>query len=324
MNETNLRIKDIDLLKGLLIILVILGHIIQGKLSESIWRNLIYSFHMPLFIGITGYLFNIVTISRLSLIGIFNKYFFRLILPWSIAAATYYIVRGILGTNSFSLLTLKNSLLYPFYHLWFIPGFLSWIVLTWILKKIFANFNHILFLGFFISLIFMILHQYPKIYSDIHYVTRMLSIITYTFRPYFYIFFLIGIYYRSIPLHRPNIFEILSPLFFLCFVIYLFYNENIKLSILNFFVLNFFILNLCLKLASTNSLFQFNFIEWLGKNSLGIYLWHVLPILISKYLLGLESLGKFYLVTFIFEIAFMIIYIGLIKIPFFKKYVFGM
>ncbi len=48
-----------DSLKGILIVLVVLGHAIQGVYGEDvesnrIW-NIIYSFHMPAFFAISGF-----------------------------------------------------------------------------------------------------------------------------------------------------------------------------------------------------------------------------------------------------------------------------
>lgn len=60
MNSKN-RICGIDVLKGGLIILVVIGHAIQYSLPEGacynclLW-NLIYSFHMPAFMAISGFL----------------------------------------------------------------------------------------------------------------------------------------------------------------------------------------------------------------------------------------------------------------------------
>ncbi|MWQ00011.1 acyltransferase family protein [Glaesserella parasuis] len=44
-----------DATKGFLIILVILGHVILGSLNENTLRYIIYFFHMPLFLAVTGY-----------------------------------------------------------------------------------------------------------------------------------------------------------------------------------------------------------------------------------------------------------------------------
>jgi fucose 4-O-acetylase-like acetyltransferase len=61
------RLEWIDVLKGITIYLVIIGHVIQygnGKTyldTESFWDNyifqFIYSFHMPLFIFLSGFCF---------------------------------------------------------------------------------------------------------------------------------------------------------------------------------------------------------------------------------------------------------------------------
>lgn len=56
------RIVWADALKGLLIVLVVLGHSIQASkiqlcesfINDYLW-NLIYSFHMPAFIAISGF-----------------------------------------------------------------------------------------------------------------------------------------------------------------------------------------------------------------------------------------------------------------------------
>lgn len=55
------RLIWVDALKGILMILVVLGHAIQAELGpyceESHLWNLIYSFHMPAFMAISGWLF---------------------------------------------------------------------------------------------------------------------------------------------------------------------------------------------------------------------------------------------------------------------------
>ena len=60
MTEIKVRKVWIDSLKGILILLVVLGHSIQNTLKEgcydNYWWNLIYSFHMPAFMAISGYL----------------------------------------------------------------------------------------------------------------------------------------------------------------------------------------------------------------------------------------------------------------------------
>lgn len=57
--KNNSRLLWADSLKGLLMILVILGHAIQVYMPEACFHNhvwnLIYSFHMPAFMTVSGY-----------------------------------------------------------------------------------------------------------------------------------------------------------------------------------------------------------------------------------------------------------------------------
>lgn len=48
-----MRNKQIDVLKGIGAILVVIGHIVTGTI-----KNIIYAFHMPLFFFLSGYVFN--------------------------------------------------------------------------------------------------------------------------------------------------------------------------------------------------------------------------------------------------------------------------
>ncbi len=62
VNNHAKRIEWVDIVKGLLILTVILGHAIQESLKvrfisfeDNLWRNIIYSFHMPAFMAMSGY-----------------------------------------------------------------------------------------------------------------------------------------------------------------------------------------------------------------------------------------------------------------------------
>lgn len=59
------RDNKFDFIKGILIILVVIGHAIQalyGIDNKEVWYNpifnIVYTFHMPLFIFISGYFFS--------------------------------------------------------------------------------------------------------------------------------------------------------------------------------------------------------------------------------------------------------------------------
>jgi fucose 4-O-acetylase-like acetyltransferase len=80
------RIKWIDTAKGLGIILVILGH--KLTISSSIY-NYIYSFHMPFFFFLSGYLFSDINNMKLKDFAI--KKSRSLLIPYFIFAAISYI-----------------------------------------------------------------------------------------------------------------------------------------------------------------------------------------------------------------------------------------
>lgn len=68
------RLIWIDSLKGWLMILVVLGHAIQSSLGDTCFQNhlwnLIYSFHMPAFMAISGW-FAFSNTSKTINVGIF-------------------------------------------------------------------------------------------------------------------------------------------------------------------------------------------------------------------------------------------------------------
>lgn len=114
------RDESIDTVKGLLMILVVLGHVI-GSFQEYqlniFLRNFIYMFHMPLFIFLSGY-FNKIEKTKSSVITLLETYIvFQFI---------YY------GTN----FNLFSYILYPNWILWYIFSLMLWKISTFALKKL--------------------------------------------------------------------------------------------------------------------------------------------------------------------------------------------
>lgn len=72
----------IDALKGILILFVIAGHLLPGGLNSSFLRYSIYAFHMPLFLFISGYLFNLKKNAQSAYAHIVKKYWKRMLLEW--------------------------------------------------------------------------------------------------------------------------------------------------------------------------------------------------------------------------------------------------
>lgn len=111
------RIIWADSLKGLLIILVVLGHAIQIVFAKECFNdhmfNLIYSFHMPAFMAISGY-FAFRT-KRVSLFTACKRRCLQLLVPyflWSFISCS-------IGW-SFSWAKMMNLFIYPDSSFWFL------------------------------------------------------------------------------------------------------------------------------------------------------------------------------------------------------------
>ncbi len=115
VNEENNRISIWDNLKFILIFLVVLGHILEPLISDSI--NLkrlyifIYTFHMPAFIFISG-LFSKKAVEEKN-----YKKIFEFIIIYLFAAVIYYLCEIFVGGGNALRLDLFNIRAFPWYAL---------------------------------------------------------------------------------------------------------------------------------------------------------------------------------------------------------------
>ncbi|MCM1511446.1 MAG: acyltransferase family protein [Clostridium sp.] len=125
-----------DSLKGWLMLLVILGHAIQSTLgancgSNHVW-NLIYSFHMPAFMAISGWL---TFRERGGHNGIYyscKRRNTQLLLPYFVWTVISFLCKG-----EYTLRFLGDSLLYPDRSFWFL-WVLFWICIIFNLAQLAA------------------------------------------------------------------------------------------------------------------------------------------------------------------------------------------
>jgi len=106
------RIEYIDAIKGFAIFLVVFAHAIAWNISDTsaiihydygispnlkvggfLWQ-IIYSFHMPLFFFVAGYLFNINKTSFSEVLFVVKKKSQRLLIPWIMTGSLMLLVRG--------------------------------------------------------------------------------------------------------------------------------------------------------------------------------------------------------------------------------------
>ena len=90
------RLEYVDQLKGLAILLVVVGHVfifsfrVQGEAYISPWHDVIYSFHMPLFAFLSGlFIKGIDSLQRL------RKLAERFLIPMIVIGGTYTLWRGL-------------------------------------------------------------------------------------------------------------------------------------------------------------------------------------------------------------------------------------
>lgn len=109
------RLLYLDAMKGILIVLVILGHAIQFTIADYqhvFLFRFIYSFHMPLFFLISGYL----TFKGQYDERLIQKRAIQLLVPF----VTWAFLLPLFETGTFELSRSVNALLYPDNGLWFL------------------------------------------------------------------------------------------------------------------------------------------------------------------------------------------------------------
>jgi len=272
----------VDYSKGALLSLVMIGHILFQPIDDNILRYAIYSFHVPLFLALSGFLRPQKRLSKYTLKALFYKYWFRMLLPWLIAFIVYtsihlaqlYYFQGTIPLKKVFVLVL-----YPYYHLWYVPVLMGMIVALWIITKYKINLVLIIIVSVFITLLWKLYHSY---FDDIFIIKLMGDKRLY----FLFSFFFIGHLLRTLPVRVNNILLLLSCLFLYSLRIVCFYKQlPILLIEINWLLLNISLILLLLgnidgsttKVLPLNSLFTF-----IGKYSLPIYLWHVIPTLILQ------------------------------------------
>ena len=130
------RVDYIDIARGIAIILMVIGHCI-GR-----WpRKIIFSFHMPLFIIVSGMFFK----EDKKLKDIVWNLLKKLIVPYAIVIFLVAILRMIIYSESFNIISTLGKIIlgctfenkkYTVDALWFIPFFLVSQVVFYIINKI--------------------------------------------------------------------------------------------------------------------------------------------------------------------------------------------
>lgn len=297
------RINYFDFLKGIAIILVVMGHIAEKSMgiTSSLFNNLYGSFHMPIFITISGFLcFKHSDFTISDLLNFIHKKFLRVILPFLSVGALY-------GYWNFNNPT--DGMINKFQGLWFLPTLFYCMIVSYItlyfIKKI-SNNTYIIIsslAAIWIISVLIYMSYSPSIPYYLNYI-RMF--------PYF----IFGV----ILSHKKNWYDfILSNkiIFTLSIILYTLIltlsGKNI-LSFINFNIAGFFAIAILFQLCSnTSNHVLYQKIKEIGTYSIEIYLfhWFLLPSLpmIGKWLTHNNPINEMtinnnnLIILFIFSLA---------------------
>jgi hypothetical protein len=251
---------------------------------------------MPLFIGLSGYLINPTTLQQSSLFAVLSRYWWRVLLPFLLAFVFY---SGVLlfHAHQEERLTSTLALSYlttPYYHLWFVPTLVIWVIAFWVSLK----------LNFPIVVSLILCATATLIWASIPASEQWVFLAPLLSKKvaYFFLFFVFGAYLRSAPKNKMlrviTDFKVLPlALIIACACVYLL-DIGIEKSPLKAMV--WLVMNLLLifvfthavtrgsntkigkKIKKKKSPMMASTLAGIGRNSLPIYLWHVAPLFILK------------------------------------------
>lgn len=268
----HLRDDSIDTLKGVLIIMVVLGHLLFPLIEQPVIKTVylfLYLVHMPLFSFLSGYLYRLRPIS---------EQISRLLIPYLFFQMFYVTTTFILFSTKPTLIGIIN----PFGHLWYI-----WVLFFWgYLYELLKQFKGAFFIAIVAGCFIQIIEQASFLET-----TRL-----FTFFP----FFLSGIYLSKKSLQDIKSFISWHSAFFVvcCIILSIFFIEQqidyrwvlrmhsyseLGFSNLQGIILSFLLylcsLLLCLIITRT-SMIHNTMLAQIGKMSMYIYLWHYIFVLL--------------------------------------------
>ena len=263
------RNDTVDTVKGFLILSVILGHLMSG--GQPVTRfiiDLLYTFHMALFFGVSGYLLK-KELFTLPLVDIGLKYFYRIGIPFILAYVIY------------SLMKLEIiSLLYPWFHLWFIPAFLIMIMYIYFIEKYKIAHSLVLLLTALFTIIWLTLFG-PGSSEN---VLWMLADKRYY---YYFVFMYFGFLLRNYFSSKIETRELLmaTVIIVISFSLLFLYDAKAHSKLLvavNFVAFNLALIYVVIGITQKVNTLRVFLITWIGTMTLPIYLWHVLPLVFIR------------------------------------------
>lgn len=266
--------KSLDVAKGIAIILVVLGHSLTGDIFNSdtiidvaanIIFDFVYSFHMPVFFAISGYLFyNAWNLSRR---GTIKKKALRLLIPYITFSVIYIPLRMIASAMAYSTYDSQYwKILFgisPNGGVWYLYTLFIFMLGTFYCVK--PDKLHIfLITAFLLSVVFQLGFSFSDVIHNA--APRLLDVCR------FYCYFLLGLYVKkNSRLEKVIAQDKFIPAEF-CFFIILFVLKEI--FALLFLTVPVALLGVLLTIQFSRKIKHSAALAWLGANSMDIYLLH--------------------------------------------------
>lgn len=314
MNNIAKRNNKIDFLKGLAIFLVVWGHVIQydnnGKFDFFLNPIFIfiYTFHMPLFMFISGFLF-LYSLSNKRCSEVIIKKIKQLVVPIVAWSTVYYVLTHLLTGKSISIIALIKSYISSFWFLF------ALFVLSLIVTLVHRYFKDNVFIYVILGILILFLpEKFNLVYIKFMYPYFVLGYLLNKYKTNFreniniigigctilFVILLIGwtkdyyIYITGMSLYVDNI---SNKLFIICY------------RYLSGLVGSGFIICIICKLYINNT--NINILNRIGKYTLGIYIIQsYIMIVLDRVIIPNFLVNNFFIYNFIFTPVLATLIIG--------------
>lgn len=275
-----MRIKELDYLKGVMIILVISFHLVYFEQLYPYAKLVAYTFHMPVFLVISGYLMNInkklkdfyLTVSGLAI-------------PYIIMESGYIVMASLLPINehidhlTFGVF-ISKLLLHPLGPYWYLH---SLILCSVTYYAIFRYFHTKEVTRFFLMGLALYLYSH------------VLGILSFTLS----VFFLMGIVLRQCNMNFMRFFQS-SSFALLAFLLLIYHEQYLSPSTLGGILIFYLIISCCLFTFKYSPQLICSSIVYLGRNSLLLYAFSPIFTILCKQMvpwLAFDKTGVLFLIA---------------------------
>ncbi len=297
----NKRIKYIDITKCIAIFMIVLGHTLNHSIHLKLLGKFLYSFHVFLFFILSGYTFSIKNKENFK--AFFKKKFVRIMIPYFIWAIFFLLPYMLLGNKvgeslgTSSSFDLKNQIINIIYgngnasalkqnsSLWFLPALFSMECFYYFIIKNFDKKNKRIYNLLILIFIGYITSNFLNFYLPWG-INTVLNI---------GFFFYIGYLFKESNIEKNTIFNWNSILVLTFFGIIGCYFNKIDVAYIDYqygYYSLAILSGICLSLLTlfvSIKIDKNKIMEYIGKNTMGILIFHKLVVLVFQTKLGFIS-----------------------------------